>query len=66
MIADVIILILIAGYSCFLIYRGYKNRKKGKTTGCGGSCGSCSCGFCSGNGGKISDDCRTEAFRRDK
>lgn len=45
---NVIILILIVGYSIYLIGRAVKNTKEGKGLGCsccGGGCGACSgCG----------------------
>lgn len=46
MAANIIILVLIAGYCIFLIHRAYKNKKAGKHIGCAG----CSekCGQCAG------------------
>ncbi len=48
MAANIIILALIAGYSIFLIRRGYKNKKAGKHIGCAGCSGEC--GQCAGCG----------------
>ena len=44
MIANIIILALIAGYCIFLIRKGIRNWKEGKSTGCigcGGNCAGC-------------------------
>ncbi|GAB5610585.1 hypothetical protein JCM37173_11110 [Allocoprococcus similis] len=48
MIANIVILALIAGYCIFLIRKGYKNHKEGKPVGCAGCSGNCSsCSGCS-------------------
>lgn len=44
--ADIVVVLLIAGYSAFLIYRMRSRKKKGGCSGC--SCSSCSsCSGCS-------------------
>ncbi|MDO4293970.1 MAG: FeoB-associated Cys-rich membrane protein [Eubacteriales bacterium] len=46
--ATFIVLALVLGYCAFLLYKGYKDRKEGRHTGCAGcsGCGSGSCSAC--------------------
>ena len=50
MMANIVILTLIAAYCIYLIYKGCKNMKEGKHPGCAGCSGNCgSCGGCTGH-----------------
>ena len=50
MMANIVILTLIAAYCINLIYKGCKNMKEGKHPGCAGCSGNCgSCGGCTGH-----------------